>query len=409
MGEADKKKSVSESLGSIVFGDRLVPSSLELKMNVNSTCIKWCESIIPKRDGALINRRILKQYRHNWSIDGLPAGRTATLKSNSDTFYSLGFELGSMKDKKAYFNNVYDIEVQIHEHEGKYRIVGVLVWPTSLKSPSNTDCAPNPDVDSQLRLKGDSTTVPFYYSVTWIKTDISWGTRWDNYLYVFDPKIHWFSLVNSIVIVLFLTGMVSMVLLRALHKDIARYNSEEDKEDAQEDFGWKLVHADVFRPPNRFMLLSVFAGTGAQLFMMSGVTLLFAVLGFLSPSSRGSLSTVMLMFFVFFGSFSGYISARLYKMFGGEHWKTAVILTATLVPGIVFVLFIVLNFFLIGKHSSGAVPFPTLFALMAMWFLISTPLCFVGAFFGFRKPKLDSPVRTNQIPRQIPDQASMTV
>lgn len=49
-----------------------------------------------------------------------------------------------------------------------------------------------------------------------------WATRWDKYLHVFDPRIHWFSLVNSAVIVIFLTGMVAMVLLRALHKDIAR-------------------------------------------------------------------------------------------------------------------------------------------------------------------------------------------
>lgn len=55
----------------------------------------------------------------------------------------------------------------------------------------------------------------------------AWATRWDNYLHILDPSIHWFSLVNSIVIVLFLTGMVAMILLRALHKDISRYNAVE--------------------------------------------------------------------------------------------------------------------------------------------------------------------------------------
>lgn len=56
-------------------------------------------------------------------------------------------------------------------------------------------------------------------------SDKPWATRWDNYLHVLDPSIHWFSLVNSIVIVLFLTGMVAMILIRALHKDISRYNA----------------------------------------------------------------------------------------------------------------------------------------------------------------------------------------
>lgn len=45
------------------------------------------------------------------------------------------------------------------------------------------------------------------------------------------------------------------------------------KEDAQEEFGWKLVHGDVFRPPRKGMLLSVFLGSGTQIFIMTFVTL----------------------------------------------------------------------------------------------------------------------------------------
>ena len=39
-----------------------------------------------------------------------------------------------------------------------------------------------------------------------------------------SANIQWFSILNSLVIVLFLSGMVAMILLRTLHKDIARYN-----------------------------------------------------------------------------------------------------------------------------------------------------------------------------------------
>ena len=45
------------------------------------------------------------------------------------------------------------------------------------------------------------------------------------------------------------------------------------QEDAQEEFGWKLVHGDVFRPPRKGMLLSVMAGTGTQIFFMTLITL----------------------------------------------------------------------------------------------------------------------------------------
>lgn len=44
-------------------------------------------------------------------------------------------------------------------------------------------------------------------------------------------------------------------------------------EDVQEEFGWKLVHGDVFRPPRKGMLLSVFLGSGLQIFFMTLVTL----------------------------------------------------------------------------------------------------------------------------------------
>jgi transmembrane 9 superfamily protein 2/4 len=75
------------------------------------------------------------------------------------------------------------------------------------------------------------------------------------------------------------------------------------------------VHGDVFRPPANASLLSVYVGTGVQLFGMALVTMIFAVLGFLSPANRGGLMTAMLLLFSFMGIFAGYFSARLYKMF----------------------------------------------------------------------------------------------
>lgn len=52
---------------------------------------------------------------------------------------------------------------------------------------------------------------------------------------------------------------------------------------------------------------------------------------------------------------------------------------------IVFGLFFVMNSVMWSKGSSGAVPFTTLLALLGLWFGVSVPLTFVGAYFGFRK------------------------
>lgn len=44
-----------------------------------------------------------------------------------------------------------------------------------------------------------------------------------------------------------------------------------------------------------------------------------------------------------------------------------------------------MNLILWVKGSSAAIPFGTLVAILAMWFGISVPLTFVGAYFGFKE------------------------
>ena len=102
---------------------------------------------------------------------------------------------------------------------------------------------------------------------------------------------------------------------------------------------------------------------------------------------------------------AGYSASITYKCLKGAQWKTLTLLTAFLYPGIVFVGALFLNFFIWGRGSSGAVPFGTIFALIVMWFCVSMPLVFLGAFLGFKQKLPDAPVRTNEIPRQIPLQA----
>eukprot|EP00959_Pyramimonas_sp_CCMP1952_P097116 2029957-Pyramimonas_sp.AAC.1 len=72
----------------------------------------------------------------------------------------------------------------------------------------------------------------------------------------------------------------------------------------------KVVHGDVFRPPAFSCTLAVYVGTGIQILGMSLITMVFAVLGFLSPANRGGLMTAMLLLFVLMGLFGGYFSAR---------------------------------------------------------------------------------------------------
>ncbi|XP_035513331.1 transmembrane 9 superfamily member 4 [Morone saxatilis] len=200
------------------------------------------------------------------------------------------------------------------------------------------------------------------------------------------------------------SGILSMIIIRTLRKDIANYNREDDIEDTMEESGWKNVHGDVFRPPQYPMILSSLLGSGIQLFCMILIVIFVAMLGMLSPSSRGALMTTACFLFMFMGVFGGYFAGRLYRTLKGHRWRKGAFCTATLYPAVVFGICFILNCFIWGEHSSGAVPFTTMLALLCMWFGISMPLVYLGYYFGFRKQPYDNPVRTNQIPRQVPEQ-----
>lgn len=56
--------------------------------------------------------------------------------------------------------------------------------------------------------KGEN-EILYTYDVKWEKSDIRWASRWDIYLTMSDVQIHWFSIINSVVVVIFLSGMMS--------------------------------------------------------------------------------------------------------------------------------------------------------------------------------------------------------
>jgi transmembrane 9 superfamily protein 2/4 len=396
-----------ESLGSILFGDRIFDSPYDVRMlEDNGTCKSLCTSSIAADDAKFINDRIREDYALNWLVDGLPAAEMKIDMKSGDMFFDMGFNLGNddgPNEEQPQLNNHYDIVLRYHTPSpGKHRIVGVLVWPSSRGGSQDglLDC--DTRVPPLTLSETGENRVRYSYRVMWNESSTPWATRWDNYLHIFDPRIHWFSLINSLVIVVFLCAMVSMIVYRSVSRDISRYNAIDLSEDVQEDWGWKLVHGEVFRTPNNPLVLAALIGNGAQLCSMVGVTLVFALLGFLSPSNRGSLATVMMICWTFFGSIGGYISSRVYVSLGGTERGKNAFITATVLPTLIFAVVFLLNLFLIAARSSGAVPFGTLLLIVLLWFGISAPLSAIGAYFGTRRGAISHPVRVNAIPRQIP-------
>ncbi|OQO04071.1 hypothetical protein B0A48_10714 [Cryoendolithus antarcticus] len=411
---------VSESLGSILFGDRIQTSPFQLRMLENEGCRAVCDEVqMEGRDAKFVNRRIMLDYNLNWLVDGLPAGQRFETADGKEV-YEPGFALGRVVDGRPQLHNHYDIMVDYHQvRKEEYRVVGILVNPSSRAGSKrlgededfSADCG-RAGVGLELNI-AESNRITWTYSVTWRSSSVSFATRWDKYLRVYDAEVHWIWLTANAIVMVLLVVMVATALGRTLRKDIQRYNKLNQIElddlhgtgiddGVQEDSGWKLVHGDVFRPPKQSLLLALLVGNGAQLFTMAGFTIGFAAIGFLSPSNRGSLASVMILLYTVFAFLGGYTSSRVYKLFRGQAWKALFILTPSLIPGIVFATFFLLNLLVWARQSSGAVPFTTMLVIVGIWFLISVPLSLAGSWLGFRQPLPDPPVKTNQIPRQIP-------
>lgn len=423
-------KEAAENLGEILGGDQIETSPFEIRMQKTEACKVLCTKKLSVPQMTLFNSRILDEYRVNYIVDNIPAATAFWLVSEhedgtetSEKIYQKGYPLGAIVDSgETWLNNHVRLNLYYHEDASAfdgYRIVGFEVEAFSVNHKFDgagrlTTCdGLNKIVDDSnpfvLRKADgsfdvDGKEVIFTYDVAWISSPIHWASRWDLYLKMTSSEIHWFSIVNSLVVALLLSAMVAIILVRTLHKDLSRYNELEEmtSEEQAEETGWKLIHGEVFRTPERAGLFSIFIGTGCQILAMTLFTLGFACLGFLSPSNRGSLMTACLLLFVCMGFLAGYYSTRTFKMFGLVDWKANTLKTSLFFPGVIFGVFFVLNLFVWGEKSSGAVPFGTLVALLLLWLGISAPLVYLGSYFGFKRDAIKHPLRVNNIPRMVP-------
>ncbi|KAL2472883.1 Transmembrane 9 superfamily member 11 [Forsythia ovata] len=222
--------------------------------------------------------------------------------------------------------------------------------------PSPIKCDPTIVSDS---IK-ENEHVAFTYEVSFVKSDIKWPSRWDTYLKIEGSKVHWFSILNSLMVITFLAGIVLVIFLRTVRRDLAQYEELDKEAQAQmnkELSEWKLVVGDVFRAPSNPSLLCAMVGDGVQILGMAIVTILFAVLRFMSPASRGTLITGMLLFYMILGIAVSYVATRLWRtILCGDHkgWVSVSWRVACFFPGIAFLILTTLNFLLWGSHSTGA-------------------------------------------------------
>ncbi|KDO50082.1 hypothetical protein CISIN_1g012251mg [Citrus sinensis] len=232
--------------------------------------------------------------------------------------------------------------------------------------------------------------------------DMTYSVKWT------PTNIHWFSIFNSFMMVIFLTGLVSMILMRTLRNDYAKYAREDDdletlERDVSEESGWKLVHGDVFRPPRNLVVLSAVVGTGAQLALLVLLVILMAIVGTLYIG-RGAIVTTFIVCYALTSFISGYVSGGMYSRNGGKNWIKSMILTASLFPFMVFGIGFLLNTIAIFYGSLAAIPFGTMVVVFVIWAFISFPLALLGTVVGRNwSGAPNNPCRVKTIPRPIPE------
>ena len=251
--------------------------------------------------------------------------------------------------------------------------------------------------------------IPFTYEVNWKPSNIHFEDRFDKYLdpNFFQHRIHWFSIFNSFMMVIFLVGLVSMILMRTLRKDYARYSKDEEMDDMERDlgdeYGWKQVHGDVFRSPSHPLLFSALVGTGYQVTVVTLCVIIFAILGELY-TERGSLLSTAIFVYAASSPVNGYFGGSLYARFGGRTWIRQMLVSASLLPVLVCGTAFFINFIAIYYHASRAIPFGTMVAVTCICLFVILPLTLVGTVLGRNlNGQPDFPCRINAVPRPIPE------
>uniref|UniRef100_A0A7S4G828 Transmembrane 9 superfamily member n=1 Tax=Eutreptiella gymnastica TaxID=73025 RepID=A0A7S4G828_9EUGL len=364
----------SQTLGEVLQGSEKVYSGYDLRFRRDvRPARELCKASLNAEDISRFRHAIQNQYHFTWYYDEIPIkGMIGDMDHNDN----------------CYLYTQHDFQF---EYNGD-RVIDARVI---------TDAA------HRVKLPEDATQldVSFTYSSTWKDTDVVFDDRAANNaneLYQEEIEIQWFSIVNSFVLVLLLTGFLAFIVMRILKKDYQRYTSLDEEED-QDETGWKLLHADVFRFPANKTLFASIIGTGLQLLMIFFIILTLSVVGVFYAYGRGTMYAAIIVVYSLTAVAAGYSSAAFYRKIEGTNWVRNVLTTVTLFALPAFLVWSVLNTVAIFYSSTVALPFGTIIALFALYFLVTFPLTLAGAIAGKNfGGSLDAPCRTKLAPREIP-------
>ncbi|CAL5430355.1 unnamed protein product [Camellia sinensis] len=360
----DHMKEKKEALGEVLNGDRLVSAPYTLDFLVDKDSEVVCRKRLTKEEVSQFRTAVLKDYYFQMYYDDLPIwgfmgkvdreGRSDPNDYKYFLFKHIHFDILYNKDR------VIEVNARMDPH-------------------SVVDLTEDKEVD-----------VEFTYTVKWKETNIPFENRMEKFSQTSSLphhlEIHWFSIVNSCVTVLLLTGFLATILMRVLKNDFIRYAHDEESADDQEETGWKYIHGDVFRFPKHKSLFAAALGSGTQLFTLTVFIFLLALVGVFYPYNRGALFTALVVIYALTSGIAGYVATSFYCQLEGTNWVRNLLLTGSLFCG-----------------STAALPFGTIVVIVLIWMLVTSPLLVLGGIAGKNsKTDFQAPCRTTKYPREIP-------
>lgn len=382
------------TMGQVLRGDRLVNSIYPMHMNRQVSRTVVCSRQMSEQDIESFKAAIDQNYMFELFVGDLPIDRPFGVKSSMSVDSAneperyflvnyLDFIIGHNEKEVVSANVTRELNLEHLVDITEWKEGMVVQFSYSVHWTSLPHIQPSQALELQLK-----STMPHGHS---------------------NMDIHWLAIINSFVLMLLILSLFLLIIIRVVRSDLSRYLQIPDEElnAVEEETGWKLLHADVFRAPKHRLFLCSAVGAGIQITLMVIVVVLVGCLG--TFYQRGAVVSVAVISYMVTSIIGGYVSASLYQKMGGEKWAWNIFMTALAFTGPGFVVWSFLNTVAIGYGSTAAFPFPTILLILAMWACVTFPLTVLGGIVGRHQSLKQAqaegspfPCKTNKLAREIP-------
>ena len=432
-----------EGIIELLTGKRMSYSNYYIFMNQNETCNLMCIKNFTNDDIEKYTWLIHRKYSATYYLDKLPSGyyKIKEDKNSKNITHSInyfsGIPIGFKRNNKFYVYNHLVFYVEINEQNNKYQVVNFFISAHSAKQSSDNECVnyeknssysetdelsnkDSTDIQNRvfnvldenvLRYYKDAElqeltpgNISFTYDIVFIKSNKTFSSRYDNYFsFGGRRKYHWGSLIMSNILIFLLTLIIFFILSRTVKKDLDKYNQNIVLSDNViiDEYGWKQIASDVFRPPIHQKTLSAFIGTGFEIFCLIIVSLILYLIGLIKPEIRINMIDTIFVSFFLFSVISGYISTFIYKNNGGKQWLKNSIVTALLCPIIALFILGIVKILLSFEQSNAGFKISQMALLCFLWLFVSSPLVLVGSLLALMKTNIKYPCKVNALPTAI--------